>query len=33
MTFSTIVFGGMFICFCLAYLICEITERFTDGPK
>lgn len=28
MTFSTIVFGGMFVFLCLAYLISSVTERF-----
>jgi hypothetical protein len=33
MSFGVIVFGGMFIMICLAWLICEVTERFTDGRK
>lgn len=30
MTFSTIVFGGMFVCLCLCYCIATLMERF-DG--
>ena len=33
MTFSTIVFGGMFLFIVLAYAICEVTERFSDAKK
>ena len=33
MSFGVIFFGGMFITICLAWLILELMERFTDGKK
>lgn len=33
MSFGVIVFGGMFVLIVIAYAICEVTERFTDGRK
>ena len=33
MSFGVIVFGGMFVFIMLAYAICEVMERFSDGNK